>query len=96
MQVAYLRPDDIHGTILAGVVRIDQTRVEFRLVPGAQEPGNGPWKGGNQVAKTDLANMLAAFNSGFRIADARGCMGAAHDVIGDGPSASERALRLAR
>ena len=72
MQVAYLRPDDIHGTVLAAVVRIDQTKVTFRLVPGAQEPGNGPWKGGNQVAKADIPRMLAAFNSGFRIADARG------------------------
>ena len=72
MQVAYLRPDDIHGTVLAAVVRIDQAKAALRLIPGAQEPGNGPWKGGNQVARTDVPNMLAAFNSGFRIADSRG------------------------
>lgn len=72
MEVAYLRPDDIHGTILAGVVRIDQSKVQFRLVPGSQEPGNGPWKGGNHVAQSDMAQLLAGFNSGFRIADARG------------------------
>jgi hypothetical protein len=72
MQVAYLRPDATHGTLLAGVVRIDQSGALFRLIPGSQEPGNGPWPGGNAIAKADLPRLLAAFNSGFRIADARG------------------------
>ncbi len=72
MQVAYLRPDAIHGTVLAGVVRIDQSRAALRLVPGSQEPGNGPWPNGDAIAAADLPQLLAAFNSGFRIADARG------------------------
>ena len=72
MEVAYLRPDDVHGTVLAGVVRIDQTRSAFLLVPGGNEPGHGPWPGGDSVPPADLPNLLAAFNSGFRIADSRG------------------------
>ena len=72
MQVAYLRPDDVHGTVLAGVVRIDQSRAMFRLIPGSQEPGHGPWPGGNHVAAADTANLLAGFNSGFRVDDSRG------------------------
>ncbi len=72
MQVAYLRPDDVHGTVLAAVVRIDQSVTTFRLVPGSKEPGHGPWPGGNAVAVSDRPNLLAAFNSGFRIADSRG------------------------
>jgi hypothetical protein len=72
MQVAYLRPDAIHGTVLAAVVRIDQSAARFRLVPGLQEPGHGPWPDGNRVSPTDSRVLLAAFNSGFRIADARG------------------------
>ena len=72
MQVAYLRPDNIHGTVLAGVVRIDQTKVAFQLIPGSKEPGHGPWPAGNTVSATDRPRLLAAFNSGFRIADSRG------------------------
>lgn len=72
MQAAYLRPDDVHGTVLAAVVRIDQAKASFRLIPGATEPGHGPWSSGNAVPHADLPGLLAAFNSGFRIADARG------------------------
>jgi hypothetical protein len=72
MQVAYLRPDDVHGTVLAAVVRIDQAVAAFRLVPGSTEPGHGPWPGGNAVPAAELPKLLAAFNSGFRIADSRG------------------------
>ena len=72
MQVAYLRPDQVHGTVLAAVVRIDQTAASFQLVPGSSEPGHGPWPNGTSVATGDLPRVLAAFNSGFRIADSRG------------------------
>jgi hypothetical protein len=72
MQVAYLRPDAVHGTVLAAVVRIDQSAARFRLVPGLQEPGHGPWPDGNRVSPTESPLLLAGFNSGFRIADARG------------------------
>ena len=72
MQVAYLRPDEMHGTVLAAVVRINQDLASFRLVPGSQEPGGGPSPGGNSVSTADKANLLAGFNSGFRMADSRG------------------------
>jgi hypothetical protein len=72
MQVAYLRPDAVHGTVLAAVVRIDQSTTRFRLVRGLQEPGHGAWPDGNRVSPTESALLLAGFNSGFRVADARG------------------------
>ncbi len=72
MQAAYLRPDAIHGGVLSAVVRIDQSTMKFKLVPGADEPGNGPWGSRSQLTTTDSAHLLAAFNSGFRIADANG------------------------
>ena len=72
MQIAYLRPDDVHGTVLAAVVRINQAVTVFRLVPGSKEPGHGSWPNGNAVATGDLPNLIAAFNSGFRLADSRG------------------------
>ena len=82
MQVAYLRPDDVHGTVVAAVVRIDQAHVSFQLVPGAHEPGHGPWASGNAVAQGDLGRLLAAFNSGFRISDSRGGFMAQGRTIG--------------
>lgn len=72
MQVAYLRPDELHGSVLAAVVRIDQRLATFALVPGLQEPGNGPWPTRTQLDSARRTNLIAAFNSGFRIADARG------------------------
>ncbi len=72
MEVAYLRPDSLHGTLLAGVVRIDQHLAKFALVPGLQEPGNGPWPAKDQLDTGVKQLLLAGFNSGFRIADAHG------------------------
>lgn len=72
MAVAYLRPDSLHGTVLAGVVRIDQQLAKFALVPGLQEPGNGPWPAQDQLGASGVDQLLAGFNSGFRIADANG------------------------
>jgi len=72
MQAAFLRPDAIHGAVLAAVVRIDQTKATFRIVPGLQEPGGGPWTGGGTLPAADVPQLLAAFNSGFRLVDSRG------------------------
>ena len=72
MEVAFLRPDRLHGTLLSGVVRIDQHLAKFALVPGQQEPGNGPWPTADQLDRTRTNLLLAGFNSGFRIADTRG------------------------
>ena len=72
MQVAYLRPDNMHGGLLAAVVRIDQHLARFALVPGSQEPGNSPWPASDQLNRTQIPLLLAGFNSGFRIADSRG------------------------
>ena len=72
LQVAYLRPDAEHGSVLAAVVRIDQTLARLRLVAGTTEPGPGPWPAGARLTADDTASMLAAFNSGFRLGDARG------------------------
>ena len=72
MQAAYLRPDSVHTGLLAAVVRIDQQRVRFRLVPGRTVPGHGPWPGGNGVPAALVPRLLAGFNSAFRIEDAHG------------------------
>ncbi|MCU1399472.1 MAG: hypothetical protein JWN62_2581 [Acidimicrobiales bacterium] len=82
MQVAYLRPDDVHGTVLAAVVRIDQSAAAFTLMPGNQEPGHGPWTNGDAVPAARVPTLLAAFNSGFRIPDSRGAFAEDGRIVG--------------
>lgn len=72
MQLAKLRPDAAHSDVLAAVVRIDQSAAAFRIVPGLLEPGGAAWPGGGTIDSADRANVLAAFNSGFRLAEANG------------------------
>jgi hypothetical protein len=82
MQVTYLRPDTIHGSLLAAVVRIDQTVASLRLVPGTIEPG-GSWPASTQLGDRTRSSLLAAFNSGFRKADSRGGFALNGQVSGD-------------
>lgn len=72
MHVARLRADASQVGVFAAVVRIDQTAVSFRIVPGLQQPGGAPWPQGGLISTRDLPNVLAAFNSGFQLADANG------------------------
>jgi hypothetical protein len=43
----------------------------FVLVPGTNDPG-GEWSWGGTVPPTERKRLLAAFNSGFRLTDAKG------------------------
>jgi hypothetical protein len=47
-------------------------RLQFQLVPGLTEPGHGPWPEGSRIPPSSLSRVVAAFNSGFRLADSRG------------------------
>jgi len=71
LQAAYLRPDATHTSYLAGVAWIDPKLLRFVLHPGTQEPGHGPWQLAPSLP-TDRTGLVAAFNSGFRLAEAQG------------------------
>ncbi len=72
MLAAYLRPDPVHTSLVTGVVWIDTKLVRTVLVPGTQQPGGavGPW--GAEVPRSKRGDLLGAFNSGFKMVDARG------------------------
>ncbi len=72
VEVTYLRPDAVHTTLVAALAWIDRRVTEIGLVPGRTQPGHGPWPGGDGVPPRLFPRLLAAFNSGFRLADARG------------------------
>ncbi len=68
----FLRPDAVHTSLLAGIVRLDQRHLRTALYNGLDVPGNGPWHNGPAIAPADDANLVAAFNGGFRLDASRG------------------------
>ncbi|MGH9061053.1 MAG: hypothetical protein ACRDZY_16290, partial [Acidimicrobiales bacterium] len=71
IMAAYLRPDAVHTSLVSGVAWINPKLVRSVGYAGTQEPG-GTWT--NQVPIPDSArpNLVAAFNSGFKMSDALG------------------------
>jgi hypothetical protein len=72
MYAAYLRPDPVYTSLVTGVAWIDPTLVRAVLYGGVQEPGGGGWQDQGTVAPGDRPNLLAAFNSGFKLKDSEG------------------------
>ncbi len=69
---AYVRPDAAHTSYTAGLVWINSAVVRAVFHPGSQQPGGGPWPATPLLTRADHTGLLAAFNSAFRLRDARG------------------------
>jgi hypothetical protein len=72
LAVTYLRPDAAHTSYTSMVAWINPDLVQARWHPGTSEPGGGPWPARPDLVGADRSNLLAAFNSAFRLQDARG------------------------
>jgi hypothetical protein len=72
MYAAYLRPDAVYTSVVTGVAWMDPTLVKAVLYAGVQEPGGGPWRYQAPIAGADRSNLLAAFNSAFKLKDSQG------------------------
>ena len=72
MYYALLRPDPVYTSVVAAVAWMDPTLVKAVLYAGVQEPGGGGWRYQAPIAPADRPNLLAAFNSGFKMSDALG------------------------
>lgn len=72
IRAAFLRPDSQHTSYLAGVAYMDQSLVRLVLHPGLSEPGGAGWSQGSEIPTAGRNHLLATFNSGFRLDDARG------------------------
>ncbi len=66
----FMRPDAVHTSYTAAVTWFNPRRVRATLHPGAAEPGAGHWGVAEKI--TQRTGLIAAFNSGFKIADSRG------------------------
>ena len=71
MYTTQVRPDSVHTSILDGLVWIDPKLVTFEVFPGSEEPG-GKWAKPSQVPMDRRLSLIAAFNGGFRMGDAKG------------------------
>jgi Phosphodiester glycosidase len=71
MYVAQFRADATYTSQITTAVWIDPIRLHVELVPGAHEPG-GTWPQPPFLAGAAAARAVAAFNGGFRFADAHG------------------------
>jgi hypothetical protein len=72
MYASDIRPDPVYTSVVATVVWMDPRLVRAALYAGVQEPGGTGWRYHAPIAAADWPNLLAAFNSGFKLADSRG------------------------
>lgn len=71
VQQTFLHPDAAAPSVIANVVRFDQSKVRTVYVPGLSEPGGTwAWKGG--VPRDQRSTLIAAFNAGFKFRNTAG------------------------
>lgn len=68
----FLRPDPVHTSYVTGVAWIDPRLARFELHPGMSQPGGRNWQLPPYIPVGSRKGLLATFNSGFKMADARG------------------------
>jgi len=69
---AFLRPDPVHTSLVAGVAWMDTKLLRAALYPGTSIPGGGPYANRVPVPAAAAATLDAAFNAGFRMNQAQG------------------------
>jgi hypothetical protein len=70
---AYLRPNDVNTSLVTGVAWMDTRLLSTTLYEGTQIPGTGQtWAHEAPIQGQALDTLVAAFNSGFRMQDAKG------------------------
>jgi len=60
------------GTERAGIAWMDTKLLSARLYSGSMSPGGGPYKYTAPVTSAAASSLVAAFNGGFKMADAHG------------------------
>jgi hypothetical protein len=71
MYEAQFRADTTYTSEITSAVWMDPTLLRVALNPGLTEPG-GSWPETPYINASELPSAVAAFNGGFRIADAKG------------------------
>jgi len=72
LYTTFMRPDPVHTSLVTGLAWMDPRRVRFQLYSGYQEPGGSGWPFTAPISPAVRPILVAAFNSGFKLADSRG------------------------
>ena len=67
--ITTFRPDPNYPQMVGGVAWLDRTRTSLQLYPGRYEPPSGTYRGPMEVPPQSRAQLLATFNSGFKLED---------------------------
>jgi hypothetical protein len=68
----FIRPDPTHPGVVAAIARFDQHLITAQLIAGTAEPSAHTARDSGEVPSDRRADLLATFNSGFKMADALG------------------------
>jgi phosphodiester glycosidase len=71
IQVTYLRADDVHTSLLTGVMWMDTKLLQAQLVPGTDVPSGTPATDA-EIPRARYPELAATFNSGFLLQDSHG------------------------
>jgi len=69
---AYVRPSSMHSSYLAGVAWMRSNQLKFALHPGYNDPGSSALFHSKDTVAGATTGLVATFNAGFKIRDARG------------------------
>jgi len=70
---AFVRPDAVHTSFIAGIAWMDTTLLKGQLYSGSFIPGGGHhFSHSAPIKNADSTTLVAAFNAGFRMQDAQG------------------------
>ena len=69
---SFVRPDTVHTSLVVGIAWMDTKLLRATLYSGNQIPGGGPYTHTAPIKPTAATSLVAAFNAGFRMQDARG------------------------
>jgi len=72
LYTTFMRPDPVHTSLVTGLAWMDPKYVKFDLYSGYQEPGGKGWSLTAPIPVGARSSLIAAFNSGFKLADSRG------------------------
>jgi hypothetical protein len=70
--VTTFRPDPAYPQLVAGVAWLDHSRTAVALYPGRYEPPSTSHRGVMEVPPQVRGDLLATFNSGFKLEDSNG------------------------
>ncbi|MFL5738400.1 MAG: phosphodiester glycosidase family protein [Actinomycetota bacterium] len=71
VRVTYLRADDVHTSLLTGVMWMDTKLLQAQLVPGTDVPSGTPASDA-EIPHARYPELAATFNSGFLLQDSHG------------------------